>query len=118
MLKPNRSLPVITLLSMIALMATPLFAAQFKASSKAPATPAKSLTATGQHRGYTNDQLFLRLDDGKEMTFIVQIPGDKDWAWHNQFKTLSRITVTYHEGTDKKQLIATAIEQAKAPAKK
>ena len=46
---------------------------------------------TGQHRGYTNNQLFVRLDNEKEMTFIVRIPGDQDRKWQNDFQTLSRI---------------------------
>ena len=115
---PKRTLFVLVLLSSMALLAAPAFAQKPKPSSKPATAPAKSLMATGQHRGYTNDELFLRLDDGKEMTFLVQIPGDKDGKWHDQFKTLSRITVTYHEEPGKKHLIATAIEQAKDPVKK
>jgi hypothetical protein len=75
----------------------------------------KDHTVTGQHRGYTNEKLFLRLDDDKEMTFVVRIPGDKDEHWHDQFATLSRITVTYHEEAGAKFPVATAIQQAPAP---
>jgi hypothetical protein len=75
-------------------------------------TPAKGIEATGQHRGYTNDRLFLKLDDGKEMTFLVKIPGDKDWKWHKDFETLSRITVTYHQESGQDLPVATAIRPA------
>lgn len=112
--KLNRTLPALVLFTAMALLAGAVFAAQPKVSGKTE----KNLQVTGQHRGYTNDSLFLRLDDGKEMTFTVQIPGDTKWAWHDHFKTLSRITVTYHEAPDKKQFIATAIEQAKDAAQK
>ncbi|HKD11524.1 MAG TPA: hypothetical protein VKE50_05585 [Thermoanaerobaculia bacterium] len=77
-------------------------------------TPAGGKEATGQHRGYTNDRLFLRLDDGKEMTFLVKIPGDKDWKWHKDFETLSRITVTYHAESGQDLPVATAIRAAAA----
>ena len=76
--------------------------------------PAKGTEVTGQHRGYTNDRLFLRLDDDKEMTFLVKIPGDKDWKWHEDFQTLSRITVTYHQESGQDLPIATAIRAAPA----
>ena len=72
----------------------------------------QALEATGQHRGYTNDQLFLRLDDGKEMTFLVQIPGDTTWKWHKEFATLSRITVTYETRPNEKLPVAIAIQKA------
>jgi len=84
-------------------------------SVAADAKPA-SKEVTGQHRGFTNDQLFLRLDDDKEMTFVVRIPGDTDRKWHDQFATLSRVTVTYHDEAGEKYPVATAIRQA--PAKK
>jgi hypothetical protein len=73
---------------------------------------AADLEVTGQHRGYTNHQLYLRLDNDKEMTFIVRIPGDKDEKWQNDFQTLSRITVTYHDEAEAKYPIATAIRVA------
>lgn len=71
------------------------------------------LEVTGEHRGYTNDQLFLRISDEKEMTFLVRIPGDKEEKWHKDFQTLSRITVTYHQGPNDKLPVATAIRTAK-----
>jgi hypothetical protein len=77
-------------------------------------TPGAGMEATGQHRGYTNDRLFLKLDDGKEMTFLVRIPGDKDWKWHKDFETLSRITVTYHTESGQDLPVATAIRAAAA----
>jgi hypothetical protein len=67
---------------------------------------------TGQHRGYTNHDLFLRLDNDKEMRFTVRIPGDKDERWHNDFPMMSRIAVTYHDEADAKYPIATAIRAA------
>jgi hypothetical protein len=71
------------------------------------------LEITGEHRGYTNDQLFLRISDEKEMTFVVRIPGDQEEKWHTDFKTLSRITVTYHQKPGDKLPVATAIRPAK-----
>lgn len=68
---------------------------------------------TGQHRGYTNDKLFFRADDGTKMTFLVDIPGDKERKWHDEFKTLARITVTYHPRGEGELPVATAIESAK-----
>ncbi|SRR5581483_3849767 len=69
---------------------------------------------TGQHRGYTNSQLYLRRDDDQEMTFTVRIPGDTTDEWQKKFATLSRITVTYHEAPGEKHPIATAIRVADA----
>jgi hypothetical protein len=69
---------------------------------------------TGVHRGYTNDRLFLRVsDEEKEMTLVVRIPGDQEERWHTDFKTLSRITVTYHQGPGDELPVATAIRPAK-----
>ena len=68
---------------------------------------------TGEHRGYTNDRLFVRVSDEKEMTFVVRIPGDQEEKWHTDFKTLSRITVTYHQGPGDKLPVATAIRPVK-----
>jgi hypothetical protein len=81
----------------------------------ASATPsaAQDHEITGDHRGYTNDQLFLRVADDKEMKFVVRIPGDKDEKWHKDFQMNSRITVTYHQGPDDKLPVATAIRTAK-----
>jgi hypothetical protein len=73
---------------------------------------APAVQVTGEHRGYTNEELFLRLDDEKEMTFLVRIPGDAGAKWHHQFEILSRITVTYHQEAGEKLPIATAIRTA------
>jgi hypothetical protein len=83
--------------------------------AQAPAEKAKvaDIEVTGQHRGYTNSELYLRLDNDKEMTFSVHIPGDTTEQWHDAFKTLSRITVTYHEVPGEKHPVATAIKAAK-----
>jgi len=80
----------------------------------ASATPsaAQDQEITGEHRGYTNEKLFLRVGDDKEMTFVVRIPGDKDEKWHKDFQMKSRITVTYHQGPDDKLPVATAIRAA------
>jgi hypothetical protein len=58
------------------------------------AAATQTVEVTGEHRGVTNEKLFLKLDDGKEMTFVVDIPGDKERQWQKDFATLSRITVT------------------------
>jgi hypothetical protein len=82
------------------------------ASSATPSdVPDKEIT--GEHRGYTNAQLFLRVADDKEMTFVVRIPDDKDEKWHKDFQVKSRITVTYHQGPGDKLPVATAIRTAK-----
>lgn len=72
---------------------------------------AKETVATGQHRGYSNDKLYFRPDGGDEVTLKVQIPGDKDWKWHKEFETMSRVTVTYHKAADG-SLVATSIKKA------
>jgi hypothetical protein len=112
MASPNRILSIAVLLFSMAFLPGTGLAQQPKGAAGDSATAAKNLTVTGQHRGFTNKELYLRLDNDKEMTFIVEIPGDKAEAWHDQYKTLSRITVTYHEVPGKKP-VATAI--AKAP---
>ena len=117
MSSPNRTLCVVVLLASMALLPAAGLAQQPKAPSKDSTGAPKSLTVTGQHRGFTNSELYLRLDNDKEMTFLVQIPGDKDQAWHNQYKTLSRITVTYQEVPGKKP-VATAIAKAEDPGKR
>ena len=83
------------------------------ASTKSPAT---DKVVTGTHRGYTNDKLYLRLDDDKEITLIVAIPGDKDAKWQKDFAINQRITVTYHANADGK-LVATSIKPADAKSK-
>jgi hypothetical protein len=71
----------------------------------------KGFTATGQHRGYTNDKLHFLPDGGKELTLKVQIPGDKERKWHKEHEALSRVTVTYHKAADG-SLVATSIKKA------
>ncbi|MGE5208651.1 MAG: hypothetical protein ACM3KL_04890, partial [Alphaproteobacteria bacterium] len=70
-----------------------------------------STVVTGEHRGFTNNKLYLKLDDGTELTLVVEIPGDKDEKWHTEFETLSRITVTYHKNAEGK-LVVTSIKKA------
>ena len=93
-----------------------LFAPAAILNAQAPAQSAKAVESevTGQHRGYTNHELYLRLDNNKEMTFIVSIPGDTTDQWHEAFETLSRITVIYHEVPGEKHPIATAIKSAES----
>lgn len=86
------------------------------ASKAGPEAAAADVIVTGQHRGFTNDKLYLRLDDEKELTLVVNIPGDKDQNWHKEFETLSRVTVTYHKTADGK-LVATSIKKTEAPKK-
>ena len=112
MASSHRTLSIAVLLVSMALLPGAGLAQQPKAAAKESGTAAKNLTVTGKHRGYTNKEIYLQPDSGKEMTFIVEIPGDKDEAWHKQYDTGSRITVTYHEVPGKKP-VATAI--AKAP---
>jgi len=76
----------------------------------------KDTVVTGQHRGFTNDKLYLRLDDDKEITLVVDIPGDKDRKWQKDFEMNSRVTVTYHPNAEGK-LVATSIKAAAAKAK-
>ena len=52
------------------------------------------------------------------MTFLVQIPGDKEQAWHKQFEMSSRITVTYYQVPGKTQLVATSIAKAGVPVER
>lgn len=84
------------------------------AQAPADGTKAADLEVTGQHRGYTNHDLFLRLDNDNEMTFTVRIPGDTTDQWHDAFETLARVTVTYHEAQGEKHPIATAIKSAES----
>jgi hypothetical protein len=73
-------------------------------------TSSSEAVATGQYRGFTNDELYLRLDDGKEIKLIVAIPGDKDQKWQHAFQMNSRIMVLYHQNGDGK-LVATDMTQ-------
>ena len=70
-----------------------------------------TIVATGQHRGYTNDKLHFLPDGGKELTLLVEIPGDNERKWHKVFETLSRVTVTYRIEADSR-LVATSIKKA------
>jgi len=89
----------VSVLAVFLMLATGRIEAQAgKPASSDTKAAVKTTEATGQHRGFTNDHLFLRLDDGKETTFVVDIPGDKEEKWHKDFDILTRITVTYHEG--------------------
>ena len=76
------------------------------------------MEVTGQHRGFTNEKLFLKLDDGKEMTFVVDIPGDKERKWQKDFATLSPITVTYVTGAPGGPPIGTSLKIAAGDGKK
>jgi hypothetical protein len=78
------------------------------ASEKAAAA---DTVVTGQHRGFTNDKLYLRLDDDEEITLLVDIPGDKDRQWQKDFQVNARVTVTYHKNPEGK-LVATSIKAA------
>ena len=114
----SRSLRILVLLAAMGSLSGGVLAQQPKATPNASATSAKAITVTGQHRGFTNSELYLKLDNDKEMTFLVQIANDKDEAWHKQFKTLSRIAVTYHEVPGTKFPVATAIAKAEDSAKR
>ena len=115
---PSKILHPIALSASIALLAVAALAQQPKPPSKAFAMSVESISVTGKHRGYTNNELSLKLDNDKEMTFLVQIPGDKEQAWHKQFEMSSRITVTYYQVPGKTQLVATSITKAGAPVKR
>ena len=84
------------------------------ASGKKPSTV--DTVVTGQHFGYMNDELYLKLDDGKKLTLTVDIPGDKDGKWRKDHRTMSRITVTYHVKPGG-ELVATSIKKADEPTK-
>jgi len=88
---------------------------------KAPSSAAagtQTMEITGEHRGFTNEKLFLKLDDGKEIAFVVDIPGDKERKWQKDFATLSRITVTYVTGAPGGPPIATSLKIAGGDGKK
>lgn len=86
--------------------------AQGNQASTSGALAANAMEITGQHRGFTNEKIFLRQDDGKELTFVVAIPGDTERKWQKEFATLSRITVTYVPGPAGGLPTATAIRRA------
>ena len=90
-------------------------------TAKAPSSAAaatQTMEVTGQHRGFTNENLFLKLDDGKEMTFVGDIAGDKERKWQKDFATLSRITVIYVTGAPGGSPIATSLKNAVGDGKK
>ena len=105
-----RRFAVIATIGLFAVMAVGV-----RAQAPAEKPKAADIEVTGQHRGYTNHELYLRLDNGKEMTFTVRIPGDTTDKWQEAYKTLSRITVTYYEAPSEKHPIATAIKSAGPP---
>jgi hypothetical protein len=88
------------------------------ANAPTPRVVAKPTEVTGQHRGFTNEKLFLLPDDGKEMMFVVDIAGDKDRKWQKDFATGSRITVSYIPGAPDGPLIAKSLRKAAEAAKK
>ena len=99
----------------VAIVAGLAASASVGAQDKGAKASAGATVATGDHRGYTNDKLHFLPDGGKEITLLVQIPGDKERKWHKDHPTLSRVTVTYQKKPDG-SLVATSIKQA-APAK-
>jgi hypothetical protein len=102
---------MVVALSLGAALVNPSIADQGK--SEPQKASSGDTVVTGQHRGFTNDELYLRLDDGKEIKLIVAIPGDKDSKWQDAYQMNSRITVTYHKNGDGK-LVATEIKKAGA----
>jgi len=101
-----------------ALLSGGVTTAQTATAPSSAAAGAQTMEVTGQHRGFTNEKLFLKLDDGKEMTFVVDIPGDKQRKWQKDFATLSRITVTYVTGVPGGPPIATSLKIAAGDGKK
>jgi hypothetical protein len=95
-----------------ALVSVAVTTAQTPKAPSSTTAAAQTTEATGQHRGFTNEKLFLKLDDGKEMTFVVDIPGDKERKWQKDFATLSRIAVTYVPGAPEGPPIATSLKKA------
>jgi hypothetical protein len=55
--------------------------------------------------------------DGEEMTFVVDIAGDKERKWEKEFVTGSRITVSYISGAPGAAPIAKSIRKAAAAEK-
>jgi hypothetical protein len=102
----------VIVLAMLSLIASTVWAQKVPKSAPPKNNPSKETIVTGTHRGYNNDQFFVRLDNGTEMTFLVRIPGDTDQKWHNEFKLNSKVTVTYHQETGEKLPVATAIKKA------
>ena len=98
--------------AVVALLSGSVTTAQTGTAPSSAAAGSQTMEVTGQHRGFTNEKLFLKLDDGKEMTFVVDIPGDKERKWHKDFATLSRITVTYVTGAPGGPPIATSLKNA------
>jgi hypothetical protein len=81
------------------------------AQDKGAKAPAGATVVTGEHRGYTNDKLHFTPEGGKEITLLVQIPGDKEGKWRKDHQIFSRITVTYTRNPDG-SLVATSIKAA------
>jgi hypothetical protein len=82
------------------------------------AQTAAAATQTVEVTGFTTEKLLLKLDDGKEMTFVVDIAGDKERKWQKDFATLSRITVTYGTQAPGGPPIATSLKNAAGDGKK
>lgn len=101
-----------------ALLSGSVATAQTATAPSPAAAGTQTMELTGQHRGFTNEKLFLKLDDGKEMTFVVDIPGEKERKWQKDFATLSRITVTYVTGAPGRPPIATSLKIAAGDGKK
>jgi hypothetical protein len=101
-----------------ALLSGGVTTAQTATAPSSAAAGTQTMEVTGQHRGFTNEKLFLKLDDGREMTFVVDIPGDKERKWQKDFATLSRITVTYVAGAPGGPPIATSLKIAAGDGKK
>jgi hypothetical protein len=104
--------------AVVALLSGSVATAQTATAPSPAAAGTQTMELTGQHRGFTNEKLFLKLDDGKEMTFVVDIPGDKERKWQKDFATLSRITVTYVTGAPGRPPIATSLKIAAGDVKK
>ena len=88
------------------------------ANAPPPRAAAQATEITGEHRGFTNEKLFLLADGGKEMTLVVDIPGDRERKWQKDFATGSRITVSYIPGAPDGPVIAKSIRKAADTAKK
>ena len=104
--------------ALAALLSGGVTTAQTARAPSSAAAATQTMEVTGQHHGFTNEKLFLKLDDGQEMTFVVDIPGDKERKWQKHFATLSRITVTYVTGAPGGPPIATSLKNAAGDGKK